>query len=110
MLGGRVGIADHVTLGEGVSLAASAGLFRDVAAGETWEMEIAICADTTLEPELTWTLDGQVGFRYDSWVTVETPTSESTTTVSSFGSSEPLPSCEAVVDPIDVMVVEVALP
>ena len=82
----------------------------EVAAGETWEMEIAICADTTLEPELTWTLDGQVGFRYDSWVTVETPTSESTTTVSSFGSSEPLPSCEAVVDPIDVMVVEVALP
>jgi UDP-3-O-[3-hydroxymyristoyl] glucosamine N-acyltransferase len=36
MLGGRVGIADHVTVGERVSLAASAGLFRDVKSGETW--------------------------------------------------------------------------
>jgi UDP-3-O-[3-hydroxymyristoyl] glucosamine N-acyltransferase len=36
MLGGRVGIADHVKVGAGVSLAGSAGLFRDVADGETW--------------------------------------------------------------------------
>ena len=36
MLGGRVSIADHVRVGAGVSLAGSAGLFRDVADGETW--------------------------------------------------------------------------
>ena len=36
MLGGRVGIADHVNVGEGVSLAAASGLFRDIEDGETW--------------------------------------------------------------------------
>lgn len=82
----------------------------DVAPGTTWELEIAICADTTLEPDLLWSLDGQVVVRYDSWVTVETPSSESTTTVSSPGAGTPLPSCEPIIDPIDVIVLEVALP
>ena len=36
MLGGRVGVADHVRVGKGAQLAASAGVFRDVPAGETW--------------------------------------------------------------------------
>lgn len=81
-----------------------------VAAGTTWELEIAICADTTIEPELLWSLDGTVGHRYASSVTVETATSESTTTVSSFAADVPLPSCEAVIDPIDVVVIEVDLP
>jgi len=35
-LGGRVGIADHVTMGRGSTLAASAGIFRDIPDGETW--------------------------------------------------------------------------
>ena len=36
MLGGRVGIADHVKVGKNAQLASSAGVFRDVPAGETW--------------------------------------------------------------------------
>ena len=36
MIGGRVGIADHVRVGDGVSLAASSGLFRNIEDGETW--------------------------------------------------------------------------
>ena len=36
MLGGRVGIADHVHVGKGAKLAASAGVFRNVPAGTTW--------------------------------------------------------------------------
>ncbi len=35
-MGGRVGIADHVHIGAGARLAASAGIFRDIPAGETW--------------------------------------------------------------------------
>ena len=35
-MGGRVGLADHVTIGAGASLAAAAGVMRDVPAGETW--------------------------------------------------------------------------
>ncbi len=34
--GGRVGIADHAHIGAGARIAASAGLWRDVPAGETW--------------------------------------------------------------------------
>lgn len=36
MMGGRVGIADHVTIGSGAKLAADAAIMRDVPAGETW--------------------------------------------------------------------------
>ncbi len=36
VMGGRVGIADHVHIGAGAKLAASAGIFRDIPAGETW--------------------------------------------------------------------------
>lgn len=36
MLGGRVGVADHVRIGKKAQLTASAGVFRDVPAGETW--------------------------------------------------------------------------
>ena len=36
VMGGRVGIADHVHIGAGAQLAASAGIFRDIPAGETW--------------------------------------------------------------------------
>ncbi|MEL7041919.1 MAG: UDP-3-O-(3-hydroxymyristoyl)glucosamine N-acyltransferase [Pseudomonadota bacterium] len=36
IMGGRVGIADHVRIGAGAQLAASAGVFRDIPAGETW--------------------------------------------------------------------------
>lgn len=36
VMGGRVGIADHITIGAGAQLAASAGIMRDVPAGETW--------------------------------------------------------------------------
>ena len=82
----------------------------EVAAGATWELEIAICADTTIEPDLIWTFDGQIGPKYSSQVTVETPTSESTTTVSSFEAVVPLPSCLPVIDPIDIIVMEVSLP
>ncbi|MEM9054160.1 MAG: UDP-3-O-(3-hydroxymyristoyl)glucosamine N-acyltransferase, partial [Pseudomonadota bacterium] len=34
--GGRVGIADHVRIGAGAQIAASAGVFRDIPAGERW--------------------------------------------------------------------------
>lgn len=36
MLGGAVGVADHVTVGAGARLAAAAYLMRDVPPGETW--------------------------------------------------------------------------
>ncbi|MEL6858931.1 MAG: UDP-3-O-(3-hydroxymyristoyl)glucosamine N-acyltransferase [Pseudomonadota bacterium] len=36
VMGGRVGIADHVTIGAGARLAGSSGVFRDIPAGETW--------------------------------------------------------------------------
>ena len=36
VMGGRVGIADHVNIGAGAQLAASAGIFRDIPAGEAW--------------------------------------------------------------------------
>jgi UDP-3-O-[3-hydroxymyristoyl] glucosamine N-acyltransferase len=36
MFGGRVGVADHLTIGDGARLAASAGVTKDVPAGETW--------------------------------------------------------------------------
>lgn len=36
VMGGRVGIADHVHIGAGARLAASTGVFRDIPAGETW--------------------------------------------------------------------------
>lgn len=36
VMGGRVGIADHVHIGAGAQLAASSGVFRDIPAGETW--------------------------------------------------------------------------
>lgn len=36
VMGGRVGIADHVHIGAGAKLAASSGIFRDIPAGETW--------------------------------------------------------------------------
>lgn len=35
-MGGRVGAADHLVIGEGAKLAANAALMRDVPAGETW--------------------------------------------------------------------------
>jgi UDP-3-O-[3-hydroxymyristoyl] glucosamine N-acyltransferase len=35
-MGGRVGIKDHVKIGAGAQLAASAGVMHDVPAGETW--------------------------------------------------------------------------
>lgn len=34
--GGRVGIADHLTIGDGARLAADCAVMRDVPAGETW--------------------------------------------------------------------------
>lgn len=34
--GGRVGVADHINIGEGSRLAADAAVMRDVPAGETW--------------------------------------------------------------------------
>ena len=36
VMGGRVGIADHVHIGAGAQLAAASGIFRDIPAGETW--------------------------------------------------------------------------
>jgi len=36
MMGGRVGIADHVHIGAGAKLAAASGIFRDIPAGEVW--------------------------------------------------------------------------
>ena len=35
-MGGRVGIKEHVHIGAGARIAASAGIMRDVPAGETW--------------------------------------------------------------------------
>jgi len=36
MMGGRVGIVDHVRIGNAAQLAADAAVFTDVPAGETW--------------------------------------------------------------------------
>ena len=36
MMGGGVGIADHVTIGAGAQLAAGSGFMHDVPAGEVW--------------------------------------------------------------------------
>jgi UDP-3-O-[3-hydroxymyristoyl] glucosamine N-acyltransferase len=36
VLGGQVGIADHLTIGEGAQIGAASGLMRDVPAGEKW--------------------------------------------------------------------------
>ena len=36
VLGGQVGIADHLTIGEGAQVGASSGLMRDVPAGQKW--------------------------------------------------------------------------
>lgn len=36
VMGGRVGIADHVHIGAGAKLAAASGIFRDIPAGEAW--------------------------------------------------------------------------
>jgi UDP-3-O-[3-hydroxymyristoyl] glucosamine N-acyltransferase len=36
MLGGRVGIADHVKIGSGAQVAASSGVMHDIPAGERW--------------------------------------------------------------------------
>ena len=36
VMGGRVGIADHVHIGAGARLAAASGIFRDIPAGEAW--------------------------------------------------------------------------
>lgn len=36
MFGGRVGLADHVTVGQGARIAAGAAVLEDVPAGETW--------------------------------------------------------------------------
>ena len=35
-MGGQVGLADHLTIGDGATLLAKAGLMHDVPAGETW--------------------------------------------------------------------------
>jgi UDP-3-O-[3-hydroxymyristoyl] glucosamine N-acyltransferase len=35
MMGGQVGIADHVTIGDGARIAAKSGVIGDVAPGET---------------------------------------------------------------------------
>lgn len=36
VMGGRVGIADHVHIGAGAQLAAGSGIFRDIPPGEAW--------------------------------------------------------------------------
>lgn len=36
VMGGRVGIADHVHIGAGARLAAASGIFRDIPPGESW--------------------------------------------------------------------------
>jgi UDP-3-O-[3-hydroxymyristoyl] glucosamine N-acyltransferase len=36
MLGGQVGIADHLTIGEGAQIGASSGVMHDVPAGARW--------------------------------------------------------------------------
>jgi len=35
-MGGAVGLADHITVGDGAQLAAAAGVMHDVPAGEIW--------------------------------------------------------------------------
>jgi UDP-3-O-[3-hydroxymyristoyl] glucosamine N-acyltransferase len=35
-MGGRVGLADHITVGAGARLAANSGVMHDIPAGETW--------------------------------------------------------------------------
>ncbi len=35
-MGGGVGIADHLTIGDGAQLAAGSGVMNDVPAGEVW--------------------------------------------------------------------------
>jgi UDP-3-O-[3-hydroxymyristoyl] glucosamine N-acyltransferase len=34
--GGRAGVADHITVGEGASIAAGGGVLKNVPAGEVW--------------------------------------------------------------------------
>ena len=36
IMGGQVGLADHLKIGEGAMIAAGSGLMRDVPAGEKW--------------------------------------------------------------------------
>lgn len=36
MLGGRVGVADHLQIGAGAQVAAGSAVLSDVPAGETW--------------------------------------------------------------------------
>ena len=36
MFGGRAGVHDHVSIGDGAKIAAAAAVTRDVPAGETW--------------------------------------------------------------------------
>jgi UDP-3-O-[3-hydroxymyristoyl] glucosamine N-acyltransferase len=36
ILGGQVGVADHVTIGERAKIAAKSGVIGDVPSGETW--------------------------------------------------------------------------
>ena len=36
IFGGKAGIGDHITIGEGARVAAGAGVLADIPAGETW--------------------------------------------------------------------------
>jgi len=36
MLGGRVGVADHISIGTGAQVAAASGIMHDIPAGERW--------------------------------------------------------------------------
>jgi UDP-3-O-[3-hydroxymyristoyl] glucosamine N-acyltransferase len=36
MLGGQVGIADHLSIGEGAMIGAKSGVLSNIPAGETW--------------------------------------------------------------------------
>ena len=36
VFGGKAGIADHLTIGEGARVAAGAGVLQNIPAGETW--------------------------------------------------------------------------
>ena len=36
MMGGQVGLADHISIGDGAQIGAKSGLMRDVPAGEKW--------------------------------------------------------------------------
>ena len=36
MLGGQVGIADHITIGEGAMVGAKSGVMSNIPAGEQW--------------------------------------------------------------------------